>query len=256
MNQNQRISAVALVPLLIFFGISVSLFACSNNNSATPQATESPVAKKGGNTPAKALLKVAGQANSDPLSLLQSEQIKQELNLTDDQVSKLKQVNTDLRAEMDKLTSGVDPTKLSDSEKKQKQEEIDRVNKDVRQKLASILKPEQTSRVKQIFLQVYGFGVLTQQDFKSDLKLTADQDKKMQDLGKELLAKVQQNWDTPKGSQEEQNKILSINTEKVEKLVEESNKEAVKLLTPEQQKTLDQFKGKEFKLDTSKLKRV
>lgn len=256
MNTNKHINRIALLPLVIICGISISLSACSTPNTATNQTSDSQVAGKSGNTPAKALLKIPGQANSDPLTLLSSEQIKQELKLTDDQVNKLKQVNIDLRAQMDKLTSGVDPTKLSDAEKKQKQQEVDRVNQNVRQQLTTILKPEQITRSKQIFLQLYGFGVLTQQDYKSDLKLTADQESKMQNLGKELFVKVQQDWDIPKGSQEEQNKILANNTEKVEKLVEDSNKQAVQMLTPEQQTTLDKLKGKEFKLDTSKLKRV
>ncbi|OKH51297.1 hypothetical protein NIES2101_18930 [Calothrix sp. HK-06] len=256
MKNNKRIRPIALLPLLISIGINASITACSTQNTATTQTSESREAPKGGNTPARALLRVRGQSNSDPLTLLTSEQVRQELNLTDDQVSKLKQVNTDLRASMDKLTSGVDPAKLSDADKKQKQQEVDLVNQNVRQQLTSILKPEQITRSKQIFLQLYGYGVLTQQDFKSDLKLTSEQDSKMQQLGKELFAKVQQNWDIPKGSQEEQNKILANNTEKVEQLVEDSNKQAVQLLTPEQQTSLDKLKGKEFKLDTSKLKRA
>ncbi|NJO63261.1 MAG: hypothetical protein HC836_35090 [Richelia sp. RM2_1_2] len=76
----------------------------------------------------------------------------------------------------------------------------------------------------------------------------------MQELNKEMFVNVYKSWKNPIGTQEEQNKILVENALEAERIVVDTNNKATALLTPEQEKTLETLKGKEFKLDTSKLK--
>ncbi|NJN08153.1 MAG: hypothetical protein HC815_09200 [Richelia sp. RM1_1_1] len=256
MTRKKQINLIVLASLLIGFGISISLSACNQGNpntQPTPEQTQPPQAdNEQKEPPVASLLKVPGISNSDPLSLLsKSEQVKQELNLTDEQISQLQQLQKDMLADIEKIKSEPRP---KESDKQNGKKEINDKRLDVQKRVEEILKPEQIERSKQIFLQLYGYGPLTHELFKSDLKLTAEQESKLQELNKEMFVNVYKSWKNPIGTQEEQNKILVENALEAERIVVDTNNKATALLTPEQEKTLETLKGKEFKLDTSKLK--
>ncbi|NJO63260.1 MAG: hypothetical protein HC836_35085 [Richelia sp. RM2_1_2] len=117
MTRKKQINLIVLASLLIGFGISISLSACNQGNpntQPTPEQTQPPQAdNEQKEPPVASLLKVPGISNSDPLSLLsKSEQVKQELNLTDEQISQLQQLQKDMLADIEKSNLNHVPKKV------------------------------------------------------------------------------------------------------------------------------------------------
>lgn len=258
MTRKKIIKPLTVFSLFMCFGMSISLSACNTNQSSYPtptsteaSATQSPQSENPTEQRVDAtILKVPGVSNSDPLKLLQSSQLKEELKLTDEQISQLKQLQKDLLADIEKIKS--EPLPKANEKPNNQGIEQQRIN--IQERVESILKPEQITRAKEIFLQLYGYGPFTYQFFTSDLKLTPEQDEKFNDLARQSIFNIHKGWKQLTGSQEEKNKTLIQNVQIVEQIVIDTNKQAVALLTPEQQKTLEKLKGKEFKLDINKLK--
>ncbi len=262
MKQHQ----IRWLTLLISFSTSISLFSCSNStpsSNTSPNATASLTSSSqsnsaNGNDPYTALLQGNNRQGTDPLELLQTPQIKQELSLTDSQSAQIKQIDQDFRTQLHQKASGVKLEGLSDQEKEAKlkevKQEFDQLSQETRRKVGSVLKPEQATRLKQIFLQIYGWGVLTKDDFSSDLSLTTDQQQKLNDLSSEMYKKIKTNWEAPNSKDPQQrNKVLAGDRQRIEQIIKDSNQQAVALLKPEQQKTLETLKGKKFELDPKQL---
>jgi len=263
MNRPPQIQPITLVALLLAFGGLISLSACDNKTSNTSTPTESPTTEQSqsttqksseessGDTPITVGLENSDRPNTDPLQLLENEQIKQELNITDEQLAKLNEVETNLRQEMNQTVSGVKWKELSKEEQsaklKEVSQEIDTKIQASRQKIGEILKPEQVTRMKQIFLQIYGWGVLTKDDFTEELKLTAEQQSELNEIRDDMVAKMQTNWEVPAGNDAaSRNKVIANNQKRMEQIVKESNDKAIAVLTPEQKQQLETLKGEKF----------
>jgi hypothetical protein len=274
MGKSARIGFLTSALLPIFLGSLLALSACNNQteeaNNDPPTTESSPTETTGGtespgtettgtqttgNTPITVGLENSDRPNTDPLAILQSDQMKKELGLTDDQVSQLKTVQTELQATMKEKTSGVDFKELAKDDAKLKAFYAD-LDKDIqasREKVNGILKPEQVKRVREISLQLYGFGVLTLADVSQDLKITPEQQTKMDTLRKDLVTKMKAAWEVPSGSAQEQQQVIANNRKKMDQILEENNQQALAVLTDEQKKTLETLKGEKFDLDLSAL---
>jgi Spy/CpxP family protein refolding chaperone len=208
--------------------------ASTTNASATPSSP-----------PPKSVTTNTEQLGADPLQLLQSDQIKTELSLTDDQIAQIKQVQSDLRT---RLTKEYDAIKALPKEKQidEVEKKIEPLNKESRAKMDKILKPEQAKRAKEIILQIYGFGVLTRNDFTTELKITDAQKKKFNNISEQMVAKLKSTVEIPTGDAAQQAKSISNNRKRMANIVKESDKQVNAVLTAEQQKTLEALKGKTF----------
>jgi Spy/CpxP family protein refolding chaperone len=121
-----------------------------------------------------------------PLALLRSKSVQSDLNMTEEQVSKLKDVAGSMREKMQE--------KFKDIPRDQFREKIGEVmaevNKETYKEIGTVLKPEQVKRLKQIEVQAAGARAFTMPDVQSALKLTADQKDKIKDVeqaaGKEM----------------------------------------------------------------------
>ncbi|MBW4614976.1 MAG: Spy/CpxP family protein refolding chaperone [Desmonostoc vinosum HA7617-LM4] len=274
MNRRYQKSLLTLASLLFAVGSFVSLSACSNtdnqatNNTPTEQSTasqtESPVKTTSDTgadskeiSPVTSLLPGNDRTDSDPLKLLQNSQIKKELNLTDEQSTKIKQIEEDFRASLRQRVSGVSLKGLDEKQQEQKITEIskdlDKQIQDTRTKVGAVLTPEQQTRWKQIALQIYGWGVLTKDDYSADLKLTPEQLQKMNQLRDEMVQKMRANWQNPDNSKQPRTQVIAQNRQRLEQIVKNTNEQALAVLTPEQKKNLETLKGKEFKLDPTSL---
>jgi Spy/CpxP family protein refolding chaperone len=233
--------------------------------TATTAATSEPTATTGseggqatGDDPIAATLPGGTRSGSDPLQMLQLPQVKKELNLTDDQVNKIKQVETDFRSE---ISNAISKQNLKELDPKKNPEKVEELRKQLdtqiqktRKELSSVLSTDQLKRFKEISLQVYGWGPLTQADFAEDLKLTQEQQTKLVALREDMNDKIKEAWTTPTSSDaKEQSKTISENRTKIEKVITDINNQALDVLTADQKTALTKLKGKEFKLDVSGL---
>jgi hypothetical protein len=273
MNKRSRIGFLTPMLLPIFFGSLVVLSACNNQtdtatNGTTDQTqttdtttqtppTETPATDQAtqGDSPITIGLEGDNRQNTDPLELIQSEQVKTELNITDDQIAQLKTLEEELRATLKQKTSGIDMKELQKDDAKIKALYAD-IDKDIqasREKVGQILKPEQIQRLRGISLQLFGFGVLTLADVEQDLKITPEQKAEMDTLREELFKNMKASWEIPTGTAEEKQKIIANNRKKMDQIVQENNSKALALLTDEQKQTLETLKGEKFVLDETAL---
>jgi Spy/CpxP family protein refolding chaperone len=184
MNQPSRSKVLAS-----FVGLaSICLLAVSCNNSTTtvttPSSTSSSPATSGSSSatgsdanPISVGLDKSNRSDADPLQLIQSEQLKTELKITADQSAKLKEVENDLRSKVSAKNASANLKGLDAKAKEEKLktigQELDTETKASREKISTILKPDQLKRMKEVFLQVFGLGPL---NYKPK-KLTASKKK-------------------------------------------------------------------------------
>jgi Spy/CpxP family protein refolding chaperone len=275
MTRPDKKSFLTLASLLLVVSSLVSLSSCNTtsedqgtNNTSTEQITvkeaksqTTTVSDTGASnkeiSPVTSLLPGNDRTASDPLSLIQNSQIKKELNLTDEQSTKIKLIEQEFRAAIKDRVSGVTLKGLDEKQQEAKikeiSDDIDKQVQETRKKVGEVLNPEQETRWKQIALQIYGWGVLTKDDYSSDLKLTAKQQENMNQVRDQMITKMRANWQNPDNSQEPREKVIASNRQRLEQIIKNTNQEALDILTPEQKKNLETLKGKEFKLDPKSL---
>lgn len=249
--------------LVIITGSSV-LSGCNMltppNQSAPPGAPAgAPVGPQNGNPPPGGGDNARPEPQgSNPLRLLQNPLVKSELKLTDDQVAKIKEIESDLTT---KVTASAQASKekykalealpqdKQDSQKKQLAMEMEQgtatIAKESQQKVSKVLTPAQAKRTKEILLQKYDFGVLTKDDFADDLKLTDAQKKQLNDIVGQMRNKASSAWEIPdRNDVAKREKTLADNRNRMESIRTESDRQAKAVLTPAQLKTLAALKGK------------
>lgn len=141
-------------------------------------------------------------------SLLREEAIKTEIHLTDDQATKIREVQDEIRTKQEAAGGGREAMRErfaaineaeTDAEKERLQKEMRRDGlkrqKEQDEAIKKVLKPEQVSRLDQILLQRTGIngikdGALEDDDLSKSLKISADQKKKFQDIQKAYDKKI------------------------------------------------------------------
>lgn len=112
-----------------------------------------------------------------PMALVAREEVQKELNLTDDQKTKL----TDLRASV--RTKGQEARQSAGQDRAAQTEAMAKINADAQKSLAEILTPDQLKRVKELQVQWTGPSiVLSDKEVQATLGITDDQKTKLTDL--------------------------------------------------------------------------
>jgi Spy/CpxP family protein refolding chaperone len=140
------------------------------------------------------------------IGLMQSDEVRQEIELSEDQEAELRTlretVQDEIRNEMGDMFRGM--RDLSDEERQARFDEIrtrfDEINKDVEGRLGKVLLPHQFDRVKQIDLQSRiqrgGASALSEGELAETLGLTEGQREqlreKSEEVERDLNAKIQQ----------------------------------------------------------------
>jgi Spy/CpxP family protein refolding chaperone len=195
---------------------------------------------------------------SNPLKLLQHPSVKSELKLTDEQVTKIKEIESNLTTKIAAASESAKtkyqsldalPKDKQDSAKKQLAAEIERgtatIAKESQQQVSKVLAPAQAKRSKEILLQKYDFGVFTKDEFATDLKLTDVQQQQLNDIAGQMRIKTRGAWEIPdRNDAAKREKTLADNRKRMEAVMKESNQQAKAVLTPAQLKTLETLKGK------------
>lgn len=191
-------------------------------------------------------------------TLLRSDQVLQELKLTDDQKARVRELGEKRRAEMMSAFEGI--RKLSDEERRAKMNEMQKEG-DAREatffkQVADILKPEQVMRLKQIQLQQEGAAALRRPEIAEALALTAEQKQKLEQVATEARdagTKLFQEMFKEGQDRETRRKRGEELRQQGQKLREESEQKSMAILTSEQKQQLKEMLGSPFELDRSQL---
>ena len=167
--------------------------------------------------------------------LLQNEDVRKELELVDDQVKKIKGLQTEMQNQMQQMYSG--RGNLSREERRQRgtgmREQMEKQNKELEIKIAAILLDHQNKRLRQIQVQMRTrrrgvAAALTSDKTAKELGLTDDQKKNLREINEQIQKKLR---------------------EEISKLRRESEKELVgKVLTKDQQKKWKEMAGEPFEM--------
>jgi hypothetical protein len=191
---------------------------------------------------------------SSLVTLAASEPVQKELGLSGDTSGKLRELRDDYFAAVQKeyQTAGISFQGFQDLSREEREKLTAKIT-DVNRKLAGEFNPkvkelvsaDQYRRLQQIQLQSNlrfgGPGALTYSDVASELKLTDDQKKKLDDLSAEYSRRQRDLFTGGGGG----------NTEARAKLREEFTTKTNEVLTADQKTTLEKLKGPEF--DVSQL---
>jgi hypothetical protein len=224
----------------------------SSSASGGSATASSPATSAGGSASDPVALGMDGsdRQDADPLALIQSDAFKKELNITAEQSAKLLEVQNELKSKVSKKNASLGDLKGLDAKAKEEKlktaaKELETETKSSQEKIGQILKPEQIKRMKEIFLQIYGWGPLTRSNFQAELKLTAEQNKMMDTINDQMAASMRTSWETPSDPTKLES-ILSANRKKMDAIMKSSNAKALEVLTAEQKATLKTLEGKKF----------
>jgi Spy/CpxP family protein refolding chaperone len=162
--------------------------------------------------------------------LLQNEGVQKELNITDEQKTKLKEAMEKVRdANKDIIDKGREMTR----------EDREKLAKASNEAIGKVLDEKQVKRFKEIQLQTQGAAALQNPDVQSKLKLSDDQKDKIKKINEESREKMR---DLFGGgfNEETQKKMAELRKETLEK--------ASGVLTAEQKKTWKEMTGKPFEV--------
>jgi Spy/CpxP family protein refolding chaperone len=170
------------------------------------------------------------------LMLLTRPDVQKELNLTDDQKTKLTAMQQKLMSDF------MDLRQNSNGDREAMQAGFKKLGEQAQKDAAAILTKDQMARLKEVNIQLAGFGAAAWADVQKDLGLTADQIAKIKDL----QAKQQE---ANRGLFQNQDMTMEEKQEAFKKNGDALNVEIGKVLTEPQKAKLKTMGGKEFKAE-------
>jgi Spy/CpxP family protein refolding chaperone len=197
------------------------------------------------------------------LRLMANEQVQKELNLTDDQKTKLTQLGEKLRESFRSQMAGME--NLSREERQAKfRENMEKMQKEAEAKVpeimgqvAQILKPEQLIRAKQIQLQLEGAEALQRPEVAEAIGLSDEQKKKLESLAEEGRKKIGEMFEAGRSQgqqgQDGGRERFAGMREKMDKMRQEGQQQAMAVLTADQKTKLAEIMGKPVEIDRSQL---
>ena len=184
------------------------------------------------------------------LGLLSVDKVRQELKLSEEQIDKVSEIGQKLREEMRQQYAGL--REIEDWQKRRaKMTELrDQFDEKAHAEIREVLSREQMIRLYQIRLQVRGavYG-LNNEYIAKRLKLTPEQRKKAADIDKDTQEKMYDVYSELRNlSREERSKKMAEVGEKLRKIRDDANEQALALLTAEQKEAFEKLKGEKFEL--------
>jgi hypothetical protein len=184
--------------------------------------------------------------------LLNSPTVQKELELVDDQKTKLGEANQTMRDSMQEVFSGMQPPTpdMTPDEPRKAGEEMQKKRQPIQEKyqkaVESILLPNQVKRLKEIALQVAGTQALSDKQVQEDLKLSSDQVDKIKTINEDMGKKIQALIAEANGD------FQSIRP-KMQELRPDTEKQLTGVLTDAQKASLEKMKGQKLEIPASEL---
>ncbi len=188
----------------------------------------------------------------DAAMLLRSEQVQEEINLTEEQKKAIEEYRAAQREGMRGQWQGfrdASPEERREAMEKMREQMAERAAK-AREELAKILKPEQMKRLAQIRAQQQGVRLLLREEIQSLLGLTDDQKEQLGKIADEAREKMQEMFHAARGEGGERGQLR----EKMKEMRADIQAKSMAVLTTEQKEQLSkEVLGKPFELDRASL---
>ncbi len=222
--------------------------------------------RPGGGRPGGGSFGRGGPSTISVSQLLQSEKVRNEAEIFDEQVQELREASEKIRTEA-RANQGerVDPRTLTEAQRREyfekRRKEFEATQKKVDAAVKDILLPHQLERLEEIRLQLLGARALQLEPVQKELKVTDAQKTKLDEIDNGTRAKAQEMF----GGIREQFQQLGGDGEKIRALMEEMQKKMqavqkeaeekmVNTLTDEQKQKFKEMKGKPFEISREDLR--
>jgi Spy/CpxP family protein refolding chaperone len=174
-------------------------------------------------------------------SLIGREQVQKELKITDDQKTKLDEIQKKQSAARRELFSGVrdlprDEQRAKYTELRGKSEEL---SKKFTAQANEVLNADQKKRLQEISIQVRGSSALSTDDVAKALGLSEEQSKKLRAISEDSRAAMRKLFEGDREGVRE--KFTALRKEAGEKMLA--------VLTADQKEKFEKMKGKKFELE-------
>ncbi len=194
--------------------------------------------------PAQRMMFGGGGGGGTPSMLLQRDDVGKEINLSDDQKTRLHALRDDMQQSMrEKFQAAFSSGERPSPEAMQTM--VRDMLKDVDEKVAKILDEKQAKRLKELWLQHEGGSVLTNEGVQKDLGFTAAQTAAAKDLQQkqgESMQELMGRMQNQEIEREEAMKIMQKNNDLLKSAL-------LKLLSTTQQSKFKEMQGAPFKFD-------
>ncbi len=194
-----------------------------------------------------------GPGPMEAFMLLRVEKVQKELNITEDQYSKLDEAGRDFMEQMRESFGSL--RDLSDEERRTKMDEMAKESQEKLDKtLAEILQPKQLERFEQIQLQVQGPMAVTTPKVGKAVNIADDQKEKIQTIRDEMRNAVRDLMGNMRDlSPEQRREKMNEMRDKFQQLNKETGDKILAVLNQEQRDKFQKMQGEKFDLDLSTL---
>lgn len=185
-------------------------------------------------------------------ALLGNEQVQKELELVEDQISKISKIREESRSKFAQFPEGLREMSQADREKAtaDMQAKNEPVMKEMRTKINEVLLPDQRDRLKELAIQAQGTGALNNPEVAEALKITDEQKKKLETIREEAGTKMREAFS---GFQPGQGPSEEART-KMQEIRKESNEKTLAVLTTEQAAQFEKMKGEKSSIDFTQMR--
>lgn len=185
------------------------------------------------------------------LRLLGLPEVQQELELVDEQKTKLKAIGDEIRQRVQQEFAGL--RQLDPEQRRAKFEEAQKKaqawGEESRKRVDEILLPHQLDRLEEIRLQVRGTSALADAKVQEDLGLTAEQKTKLRELREKAEADIRGAFEGLRELSEEARRAkMAESREKMQKAIKDVAEQAMGVLTDQQRAKFEEMKGKKIEI--------
>lgn len=174
-----------------------------------------------------------------PAQLLQRKDVQADLNLTDDQKTKLTALQDEMRPKMREAFQS------ANGDREAMRTAIEKITADMMKAVNDILTPQQQTRLKEINIQISGARVILQKDIQEALKLTDDQKAKIKSINDTATEANNSVRDKMRNQELDRESAMAA----MKKNNDALNSELAKVLTEDQTAMLKKMAGAPFKAD-------
>jgi Spy/CpxP family protein refolding chaperone len=179
------------------------------------------------------------------LQVLNTPSGQQELDLSDDQQEKLREIMENLRSTMMERVQGIDFQNMTNEERQEAVTEImTDISKGIEKEIKDILNEDQFKRYREISLQVLGVDAFSQAEVAEKLELKDEQKSKFKEISDEIQAGAREAM-----MEAQQGGDLQAVGAKIQDIREKGIEKALAVLSDGQKETWKEMTGKPFKLE-------
>ena len=207
-----------------------------------------------------------GQNNISISQLLQSEKVRNEAEIFDEQVQELREASDKIRAAA-RANQGERPDfrNLTEEQRRELFEKFRKSSEETQKKINTaveeILLPHQLERLEEIRIQLLGTGALLLEPVQKKLKVTDTQKAKFEEItngtrekSQEMFGSVREKFQELGGDREKIQALMAEIREKMEAAQKEAEEKIVGTLTAAQKKQFEEMKGKPFEISREDLR--